>query len=48
MLTHEEKLYLLKLLARDRRKLFYRKTPELNLRLTEKLEQMIRNERINQ
>jgi len=50
MLTLKEKLYLLQLLKRNqRRRWFNRKAnQELDQQLIEKLEQMVRNERVNQ
>ncbi len=47
MLTLEEKKYLLQLLKKERRLALFAKTPEIHQKLTEKLEQMIRNEEIN-
>jgi hypothetical protein len=47
MFTYDEKRYLLTLLKKQKRKSFFRNTPEINSRLIEKLEQMIRNEEVN-
>ncbi|GAA3408439.1 hypothetical protein ACFFNY_13060 [Paenibacillus hodogayensis] len=48
MFTMEEKEYMLKLLAKERRGLFgLKKTPAVHVKLKEKLEQMIRNEQVN-
>jgi hypothetical protein len=49
MFTYEEKEYLLKLLKKENRKILFKaqSDKELNRKLTEKLEQMLRNERIN-
>ncbi len=46
MFTLEEKEYLLKLLKKQKRNLF-KPTPKIHQSLTEKLEQMIRNEKVN-
>lgn len=45
----EEKAYLLKLLAKEKRRSWFglRRTPEVHGKLKEKLEQMIRNEQVN-
>jgi len=47
--TAEEKSYLLRLLRKQKRRglLFWRKPPAIHHRLTEKLEQMVRNEQVN-
>lgn len=47
MFTLEEKEYLLKLLRKQKRTWFQSK-PNFHDQLTEKLEQMIRNEKVNQ
>ena len=47
MFTYDEKRYLLSLLKKQKRKSFFRNIPEINSRLIEKLEQMIRNEEVN-
>ncbi|WP_456271182.1 hypothetical protein [Bacillus sp. AK031] len=47
MFTYEEKKYLLVLLKKQKRVSFFKKTPEINSRLIAKLEQMIRNEEVN-
>lgn len=48
MFTYEEKKYVLSLLKKEKRKFFLKKHhPEINDRLIEKLEQMIRNEEVN-
>jgi ribosomal protein L30/L7E len=46
LMNYEEKVYLLKLLKKNRRSLF-QKTPAIHDQLIQKLEQMIRNEEIN-
>ncbi|WBL16572.1 hypothetical protein [Sutcliffiella sp. NC1] len=48
MFTFEEKKYMLSVLKKQKTKAFFRKTPEVNDRLIEKLEQMIRNEEVNE
>lgn len=49
MFSLEEKQYLLQLLAKEKRGWFgLRKTPAVHRKLKEKLEQMIRNEVVNQ
>ena len=45
MFTFDEKKYMLSLLKKDRK--LFRKNPEVNSRLIERLEQMIRNEEVN-
>jgi hypothetical protein len=45
MFTYDEKKYLLSLLKKERK--LFGKNPEINSRLIEKLEQMIRNEEVN-
>jgi hypothetical protein len=49
MLTLKEKLYLLKLLKAEKRKSFwgFRKKDPLHDQLAQKLEQMVRNEKVN-
>ncbi|MBO8172888.1 MAG: hypothetical protein H0Z33_13495 [Bacillaceae bacterium] len=47
MFTYEEKKYLLSLLKKEKRRSFFKKTPEINERLIEKIAQMIRNEEVN-
>lgn len=49
MLTLKEKLYLLQLLKKEKRKRFwsFKKADSVHQQLTEKLEQMIRNEQVN-
>lgn len=47
MFSYEEKKYLLSLLKKQKRPSIFRKTPEINNRLIEKMEQMIRNEEVN-
>ncbi|MFC0560510.1 hypothetical protein [Halalkalibacter alkalisediminis] len=47
MFNYEEKEYLLSLLKKQKRKSFFSKKNEINSRLIEKLEQMIRNEKVN-
>jgi hypothetical protein len=49
MFTMEEKEYMLKLLAKEKRRGLFglRKTPPVHGKLVEKLEQMVRNERVN-
>lgn len=46
MFTLEEKEYMLELLRKRKRNLF-KATPEVHARLQDKLEQMIRNEKVN-
>lgn len=48
MFTLEEKIYLLKVLKRAKRWRLFRKLPRQHERLIEKLEQLIRNEQVNQ
>ncbi|WP_165861276.1 hypothetical protein [Paenibacillus paeoniae] len=50
MFTLKEKLYLLKLLKSEKRKSFwgFRKRDSVHDQLVEKLEQMVRNEQVNQ
>jgi hypothetical protein len=49
MFTLEEKQYMLKLLAKEKRSNWFglKKTPAVHPKLTEKLEQMVRNELVN-
>jgi hypothetical protein len=49
MFTLEEKQYLLKVLAKEKRRSFWpgRKLPDVHDKITEKLEQMVRNEIVN-
>ncbi|MFC4104273.1 hypothetical protein [Paenibacillus xanthanilyticus] len=49
MFTWKEKIYLLKLLKKERRWAFlrFRRTPPEHAAIIEKLEQMIRNEQVN-
>lgn len=49
MFTSEEKQYVLQLLRKQRRRglFFWRKPPAIHAKLTEKLEQMLRNEYVN-
>lgn len=49
MFSMEEKEYMLKLMAKEKRRSWFclRKTPSVHGKLKEKLEQMIRNELVN-
>ncbi len=47
MFSYEEKKYLLSLLKKQKRNTFFRRTPDINSRLIEKIQQMIRNEEVN-
>ena len=49
MFTIEEKEYMLKLLAKEKRRRWFGlgRTPAVHGKLKEKLEQMVRNERVN-
>lgn len=47
MFSYEEKEYLLTLLHKEKRRSLFKRPPKLHDRLTEKLEQMLRNERVN-
>ncbi|MEF3310815.1 hypothetical protein PV433_18180 [Paenibacillus sp. GYB004] len=49
MFTLEEKQYMLKLLAKEKRSNWFglKKPPAVHPKLTEKLEQMVRNELVN-
>lgn len=47
LLTLEEKEYLLELLKKEKRRAWFKKLPAEHHKLVEKLEQMVRNEKIN-
>lgn len=47
MFNLEEKKYLLRLLKKERRKIFFKRPSTVHQRLVEKLEQMVRNEEVN-